>query len=105
MAPPEYKLPPEQFILREDGDPDDSPGLLVALRASQATTAMAAREEAKIVAAIQAATALAANPQPVGEDNDVEIDLDGPPTVPTTTAAARPLLENRRRLPRLFRLD
>ncbi|KAI5012990.1 hypothetical protein ZWY2020_027944 [Hordeum vulgare] len=37
-VPPEFDLPPEQVVLREDGDPDDSPGLLVALRASQATT-------------------------------------------------------------------
>ncbi|KAI4970474.1 hypothetical protein ZWY2020_001388 [Hordeum vulgare] len=31
VAPPEVELPPEQVVLREDGDPDDSPGLLVAL--------------------------------------------------------------------------
>ncbi|KAI4982057.1 hypothetical protein ZWY2020_022549 [Hordeum vulgare] len=49
----EYEVPPEQFVLREDGDPDDSPGLLVAMRASQATTAAAAaREEAEIATAI-----------------------------------------------------
>ncbi|KAE8789009.1 hypothetical protein D1007_36870 [Hordeum vulgare] len=34
VALPEFELPPEKFIFREDGDPDDSPGLLVALRAS-----------------------------------------------------------------------
>ncbi|KAI4988563.1 hypothetical protein ZWY2020_030193 [Hordeum vulgare] len=32
-VPAEYEVPPEQFVLREDGDPDDSPGLLVAMRA------------------------------------------------------------------------
>ncbi|KAI5020038.1 hypothetical protein ZWY2020_044926 [Hordeum vulgare] len=52
VALPEYELPPEQFVLCEDGDPDDSPGLLVALRASQATAAATAREEAEIAAAI-----------------------------------------------------
>ncbi|KAE8773889.1 hypothetical protein D1007_53814 [Hordeum vulgare] len=70
--PPEFDLPPEQ-----NGDPDDSPGLLVALRASQATAmaaaaAEAAREEAEIAAAIQAA----ADPQPVVGDDD-NIDWDG----------------------------
>ncbi|KAI5005666.1 hypothetical protein ZWY2020_032909 [Hordeum vulgare] len=44
VAPPEYELPPERFVLREDGDPDDSPGLLVALRASQT---MGSRERRK----------------------------------------------------------
>ncbi|KAI4996039.1 hypothetical protein ZWY2020_041137 [Hordeum vulgare] len=47
-VPAEYEVPPEQFVLREDGDPDDSPGLLVAMRASQAMAAAAAREEAEI---------------------------------------------------------
>ncbi|KAE8791990.1 hypothetical protein D1007_33621 [Hordeum vulgare] len=71
-VPAEYEVPPEQFVLREDGDPDDSPGLLVAMRASQAT---AAREEAEIAAAIQAtaaAAAVGANPPPVGDDDDVD---------------------------------
>ena len=57
-VPAEYEVPPEQFVLREDGDPDDSPGLLVAMRASPATAAAtavaaAARKEAEITAAIQ----------------------------------------------------
>ncbi|KAI4972795.1 hypothetical protein ZWY2020_003720 [Hordeum vulgare] len=30
IAPLEVELPPEQVVLHEDGDPDDSPGLLVA---------------------------------------------------------------------------
>ncbi|KAI4996037.1 hypothetical protein ZWY2020_041135 [Hordeum vulgare] len=67
--PAEYEVPPEQFVLREDGDPDDSPGLLVAMRASHATAAPAAREEAEIVAAIQET---AANPPPFGDDDDVD---------------------------------
>ncbi|KAI4978584.1 hypothetical protein ZWY2020_015337 [Hordeum vulgare] len=75
VAPSEYELPPEQFLLRKDGDPDNSPGLLVALRASQATAAAAAREEAEIVVAIQAETTLAGNPTPVGEDDDDD-DID-----------------------------
>ncbi|KAI4968157.1 hypothetical protein ZWY2020_005269 [Hordeum vulgare] len=72
--PAEYEVPPEQFVLREDGDPDDSPGLLVAMRASQAAAAAAAatREEAEIAAAIQATAAAAANPPP---DDDVEWDV------------------------------
>ncbi|KAI4989172.1 hypothetical protein ZWY2020_036489 [Hordeum vulgare] len=86
VAPPEYEVPPEQFVLREDGDPDtqleqnahpdDSSGLLVALRASQAEATAAAREEAEIAAAIQAAAALAGNPAPVGKDDD-DVDWDG----------------------------
>ncbi|KAI4990504.1 hypothetical protein ZWY2020_038867 [Hordeum vulgare] len=68
-VPAEYEVPPEQFVLREDGDPDDSSGLLVAMRASQATAvaAAAAREEA----AIQATATAAANPPP---DGDVDWD-------------------------------
>ncbi|KAE8783415.1 hypothetical protein D1007_43188 [Hordeum vulgare] len=74
-VPAEYEVPPEQFVLREDGDPDDSPGLLVAMRASQATaTAVAAREEAEIAAAIQATAAVGANPPPVGDDDDFDSD-------------------------------
>ncbi|KAF6999998.1 hypothetical protein CFC21_015959 [Triticum aestivum] len=56
-APPEVELPPEQLVLQEDGDPDDTPGYLVALRASAATAA-AAREAAEQAAAIQAAAAI-----------------------------------------------
>ncbi|KAI4979572.1 hypothetical protein ZWY2020_016325 [Hordeum vulgare] len=93
-APPvleEFDLPPEQIVLREDGVPDDTPGLLVALRASQAAAtaaaaAEAAREEAEIAAAIQAAQAMgAADPQSVvGDDDDV-----GRQTHRRLTAAAR----------------
>ncbi|KAE8816134.1 hypothetical protein D1007_06248 [Hordeum vulgare] len=72
VAPAEYEVPPEQFVLREDGDPDDSPGLLVAMRASQATAAAAAREETQIATA----AALAANPTPVSDDDD-GVDWDG----------------------------
>ncbi|VAI23400.1 unnamed protein product [Triticum turgidum subsp. durum] len=53
-APPEVELPPEQLVLREDGDPDDMPGYLAALRASAA----AASEAAEQAAAIQAAAAI-----------------------------------------------
>ncbi|KAI4992904.1 hypothetical protein ZWY2020_007217 [Hordeum vulgare] len=81
-VPAEFDLPPEQVVLRVDGDPDDTPGLLVALRASQAmaavaATAEAAREEAEIAAAIQAVQARGVDPQPaVGEDDD-DVDWDG----------------------------
>ncbi|KAM3272018.1 hypothetical protein ACQJBY_042298 [Aegilops geniculata] len=60
-APPEVELPPEQLVLREDGDPDDTPGYLVALRASVAAAAAAeaaAREAAEEATAIQAAAAI-----------------------------------------------
>ncbi|KAI4991542.1 hypothetical protein ZWY2020_039928 [Hordeum vulgare] len=91
VAPTEYEVPSEQFVLRKDGDPGDSPGLLVVMRASVrayisicgfASQAMAvaavatAREELEIAAAIQAASALAANLAPVGDDDD-EVDSDG----------------------------
>ncbi|KAI4989055.1 hypothetical protein ZWY2020_036372 [Hordeum vulgare] len=64
-VPEEFDLPPEQIVLREDGDHDDTPGLLVALHASQAAAAAAAaaeaaREEAEIAAAIQAAQVMGA---------------------------------------------
>ncbi|KAE8817515.1 hypothetical protein D1007_04948 [Hordeum vulgare] len=68
VAQPEVELLPEQVVLREDGDPDDSQGLLVALRASLVT---AAKEEAEIAAAIHAA---AENPQAVVEDDNDDID-------------------------------
>ncbi|KAI4971250.1 hypothetical protein ZWY2020_002164 [Hordeum vulgare] len=79
VAPPvpaEYEVPPEQFVLREDGDPDDSPGPLVAMRASQVTAeaATTAREEAEIAAAIQATAAVGVNPPLVGDDDDVKWD-------------------------------
>ncbi|KAI5016783.1 hypothetical protein ZWY2020_006672 [Hordeum vulgare] len=82
-VPEEFDLPPEQIVLREDGDPDDTPGLLVALRASQAAAAAAAaaeaaREEAEIAAAIQAVQAMgAADPQAVTGDDDDDVDWDG----------------------------
>ncbi|KAI4988425.1 hypothetical protein ZWY2020_030055 [Hordeum vulgare] len=82
-VPEEFDLPPEQIVLYEDGDPDDTPGLLVDLRASQATSAAAVaaeavREEAEIAVAIQAAQALgAADPQPVVSDDDDDVDWDG----------------------------
>ncbi|KAF7091458.1 hypothetical protein CFC21_094035 [Triticum aestivum] len=60
-SPPVIEIPPEQFALREDGDPDDCPGYLIALRESQAEAAAAeAREAAELQAALDAATAMAA---------------------------------------------
>ncbi|KAM3334446.1 hypothetical protein ACQJBY_029087 [Aegilops geniculata] len=57
-SPPGIDLPLEQVILREDGDPDDTPGYHVAVRASEAAAAAAeAMEAAEIAAAIQAAEA------------------------------------------------
>ncbi|VAI58870.1 unnamed protein product [Triticum turgidum subsp. durum] len=62
-APADPPAPPEQLVLREDGDPDDTPGYLVALRASAAAAAAAeaaaaAREAAEQAATIQAAAAI-----------------------------------------------
>nr|XP_020168647.1 cytochrome c1-like [Aegilops tauschii subsp. strangulata] len=59
--PPEFELPPEQVVLHEDGDPDDTPGYHMALRASEAAAAAAAaaREAAEVAAAIKAAEAMA----------------------------------------------
>ncbi|KAF7039978.1 hypothetical protein CFC21_049915 [Triticum aestivum] len=61
-APPAVEIPPEQFALREDGDPNDCPGYLIALWASQTEAAAAAeaREAAELQAALDAAAAMAA---------------------------------------------
>ncbi|KAM3191952.1 hypothetical protein ACQJBY_069284 [Aegilops geniculata] len=60
-SPPVVEIPPEQFALREDGDPGDCPGYLTALRASQAEAVAAeAREAAELQAALDAAAAMAA---------------------------------------------
>lgn len=64
-------LPPEQVVLREDGDPDDTPGCLVALRA----VAAAAREAAEIAAALEAAGALEAEAAATEEKEDDD-DID-----------------------------
>ncbi|XBI56322.1 hypothetical protein VPH35_037947 [Triticum aestivum] len=59
-SPPVVEIPPEEFAPREDGDPDDFPGYLIALRASQAEAAAAeAREAAELQAALDAAAAMA----------------------------------------------
>ena len=78
-APPEVELPPEQLVLREDGDPDDTPGYLVALResvaaAAAAEAAAAAREAAEQAAAIQAAAAIPpVVPQAEAESSDDDV--------------------------------
>lgn len=64
-VPPAVEIPAEQVVLREEGDPDDTPGYLLALRASQAeataaAAAAAAREAADLQAALDAAAAMAA---------------------------------------------
>ncbi|XBJ10936.1 hypothetical protein VPH35_015704 [Triticum aestivum] len=60
-APPAVEIPPEQFALREDGDPDDYPGYLIALWVSRAEAAVVeAREAAELQAALDAAAAMAA---------------------------------------------
>ncbi|XBI73150.1 hypothetical protein VPH35_066954 [Triticum aestivum] len=61
-SPPVVEIPSEQLTLREDGDPDDYPGYLIAQRASQAEAAVAAadakvREAAEPQAALDAAAA------------------------------------------------
>ncbi|XBI11678.1 hypothetical protein VPH35_138683 [Triticum aestivum] len=59
--PPAVEIPSEQFALREDDDPNDCPGYLIALRASQAEAAVAeAREAAELQVALNAAAAMAA---------------------------------------------
>nr|XP_020160336.1 skin secretory protein xP2-like [Aegilops tauschii subsp. strangulata] len=61
--PPAVELPPEQVVLRKDGDPDNTPGWHVALWASEAAAvavAAATREAAEVAAAIEAAAAMAA---------------------------------------------
>ncbi|XBH76558.1 hypothetical protein VPH35_103174 [Triticum aestivum] len=78
-APPEVELLPEQLVLREDGDPDDTPGYLVALRASAAAAAAteaaaAAREAAEQAAAIQATAAIPpVVPQAEAESSDDDV--------------------------------
>ena len=60
-SPPVVEIPPEQFALREDSNPDDCPGYLIALRASQAEAAAAAAREAdELQAALGAAAAVEA---------------------------------------------
>ena len=57
-SPPVVEIPPEQFALREDSNPDDCPGYLIALRVSQAEAAAAAAREAdELQAALGAAAA------------------------------------------------
>ncbi|XBI61782.1 hypothetical protein VPH35_042526 [Triticum aestivum] len=78
-SPPVVEIPPEQFALREDGDPDDCPDYLIALRASQAKAATldaaaamaAAAEAAELQAALDAAAAIeAVQPQVAPEEGD-----------------------------------
>ncbi|XBI30937.1 hypothetical protein VPH35_054577 [Triticum aestivum] len=62
-SPPAVEIPPEQFAMREDGDPDDCPGYLIALRASQeeaaaAAAAAEAREAVELQAVLDAAAAM-----------------------------------------------
>ncbi|KAE8772306.1 hypothetical protein D1007_55687 [Hordeum vulgare] len=61
-ASPEVPLPPKQATLHQDGDPADTPGLLVALAQSTEEAARAAAEEAldevQAVMAVQQVVAL-----------------------------------------------
>ncbi|KAI5019938.1 hypothetical protein ZWY2020_044826 [Hordeum vulgare] len=57
-APDAVELPAKQVVLREDGDLDDTPELLVVLQAS--SSAAATREAAEVAAAVQATTAMEA---------------------------------------------
>ena len=56
--PPAVEIPAEQVVLREEDDLDDTPGYLIALRASEA--AAVAREAAEMQAALDAAAAMVA---------------------------------------------
>lgn len=61
-APPAIEIMPKQAVLREDGDPDDTPGYLLALRVLQTEAAAVAvtREAAELQATLQAAAAMEA---------------------------------------------
>ena len=67
------ELPPEQVVLREDGDSDNTPGWHIALRASEAE----ARDAAEIGAAIEAATAMAAEEAAMAPTKDEEAAMEG----------------------------
>ena len=56
-APAEVVIPPEQAALQQDGDPEDTPGLLAILAQSAEEAAAAAALEAQEEAALQAAMA------------------------------------------------
>ncbi|XP_073366750.1 uncharacterized protein [Aegilops tauschii subsp. strangulata] len=56
-APALSPLPPAQAALAQDGDPDDTPGLLAVLARSAAEAAAAAREEREMQAALAAVRA------------------------------------------------
>nr|XP_020173937.1 testis-specific gene A8 protein-like [Aegilops tauschii subsp. strangulata]XP_040253621.1 testis-specific gene A8 protein-like [Aegilops tauschii subsp. strangulata]XP_040258537.1 testis-specific gene A8 protein-like [Aegilops tauschii subsp. strangulata] len=105
-APAEAVIPPEVAALRQDGDPEDTPGLLAALAWSSEEAAAAAAREAEeaseIAAAIQASEAMAA-PQavmappewqqaPAAEEeedsDDVPVDWDASRTGPAATMTA-----------------
>ena len=77
-APAEAVIPPEVAALRQDGDPEDTPGLLAALARSAEEAAAAAAREAEeaseIAAAIQAAEAMAAEEEE--DSDDVPVDWD-----------------------------
>ncbi|XBJ06354.1 hypothetical protein VPH35_024990 [Triticum aestivum] len=76
-APPAVEIPPEQFALREDSDPDDCPSYLIALRGSQAEAAVAAAAaEAKEAAELQAALDVAAAMAAATGAADVQAALD-----------------------------
>ncbi|XBI42190.1 hypothetical protein VPH35_126550 [Triticum aestivum] len=76
-SPPVVEIPPEQFALREDGDPDDCPGYLIALRASQAEAApAAAAAEARVAAELQAALDAVAAMAAAAEAAELQAALD-----------------------------
>ncbi|XBI42189.1 hypothetical protein VPH35_126549 [Triticum aestivum] len=81
-SPPVVEIPPEQFALRKDGDPDDCPGYLITLRASQAEAAVAAaateaREAAELQAALDTVVAMAA----AAEAAELQAALDAAATI------------------------
>nr|XP_020155760.1 testis-specific gene A8 protein-like [Aegilops tauschii subsp. strangulata] len=100
-APAEAVIPPEVAALRQDGDPEDTPGLLAALARSAEEAAAAAAREAEeaseIAAAIQATEAMAAPQAAMAEEeedsDDVPVDWTTSRTGPAATmtaATARP---------------
>nr|XP_020153622.2 wiskott-Aldrich syndrome protein family member 2-like [Aegilops tauschii subsp. strangulata] len=76
-APAEAVTPPEQAMLQQDGDPEDTPGLLVALARLAKEAAAAAAREAKEQAAALAAVEAAVAAEQSDDDDDGSDDDDG----------------------------
>ncbi|XBH82952.1 hypothetical protein VPH35_071493 [Triticum aestivum] len=87
-SPPVVEILPEQFALREDGDPDDCPGYLITLRASQAEVAAA---EAREAAELQAALDVAATMAVAAEAAELQAALDAAAAIGAVQPQAAPV--------------